>query len=97
MGVYSTRSNHQRGCQQADILKIHRERESELLDPVTAPDCKWVDIEFEQWLDNPVALAAIKTDPFFADFDLVRISRLSVVPVSAARWKRLIAMSTRPR
>ncbi len=53
----------------------------------------WVDIEFEQWLDNPVALAAIKADPFFADFDLVRISRLSVMPVSAGQWKRLIAMS----
>ena len=57
----------------------------------------WVDIEFEQWLDHPVVLAAIKADPFFADFDLVRISRLSVMPVRAGQWKRLVAMSAGPR
>lgn len=53
----------------------------------------WVDIEFGEWLKNPVTLASIKADPAFAEFDLVRISRLSVMPVSAGQWKRLIAMS----
>ncbi len=57
----------------------------------------WVDLQFEQWLDHPVGLAAIKADSFFADFDLVRISRLSVMPVSAGQWKRLVAMSTGSR
>lgn len=55
----------------------------------------WVDIEFAKWLTDPVPLAAIKADPFFADFDLVRISRLSVMPVSSAQWKRIVAMSAK--
>jgi predicted RNA-binding protein with PUA-like domain len=44
-------------------------------------------------LARPVTLAEIKADPFFADFALVRQGRLSVVPVSAAQWERLLAMS----
>ncbi len=54
-----------------------------------------VDIEFVKWLAEPVPLAAIKADPFFADFDLVRISRLSVMPVSSAQWKRIVKMSAK--
>ena len=34
-------------------------------------------------------LAAIKADPEFADLALVRMSRLSVMPVSDAHWARL--------
>lgn len=41
-----------------------------------------------------VTLAEIKSDPAFADFDLVRFSRLSVVPVPARLWKRLERMET---
>ncbi|MBO0697979.1 MAG: EVE domain-containing protein [Zavarzinella sp.] len=37
----------------------------------------------------PVTLAQIKADKSLADWDLVRLSRLSVVPVSAAQWKRV--------
>ena len=42
---------------------------------------------------RPVTLAEIKADPFFADWDLVRISRLSVMRVSPDQWRRLEAMS----
>jgi predicted RNA-binding protein with PUA-like domain len=55
-----------------------------------------VDLAFDEWLKSPVTLAAIKADPFFADFDLVRLSRLSVMPVSAAQWKRILAMAGTP-
>ncbi|ABU58450.1 EVE domain-containing protein [Roseiflexus castenholzii] len=44
-------------------------------------------------LPRPVALADIKADPAFADFALVRQSRLSVVPVTEAQWQRLLAMA----
>jgi predicted RNA-binding protein with PUA-like domain len=44
-------------------------------------------------LKNPVPLAAIKADKAFADWELVRISRLSVMPVSEAIWKKIEAMS----
>lgn len=42
---------------------------------------------------QPVTLAAIKADPSFREFKLVRQSRLSVVPVSAEHWKLLLKMS----
>lgn len=44
-------------------------------------------------LKNPVTLAAIKADPSFASWELVRISRLSVMPVSEEIWKKIEAMS----
>jgi predicted RNA-binding protein with PUA-like domain len=51
-----------------------------------------VDLEPGRPLPTPVSLAAIKADPAFKDFGLVRMSRLSVVPVPAELWKRLLAM-----
>jgi predicted RNA-binding protein with PUA-like domain len=44
-------------------------------------------------LPQPVTLAAIKAEPFFADFALVRQSRLSVVPVTPGQWRRLLEMA----
>ena len=46
-----------------------------------------------QPVKQPVTLAAIKADPKFKDFKLVRQSRLSVVPVSDEHWKLLMKMS----
>ena len=40
-------------------------------------------------LTRPVTLAEIKADPSFKMFALVRISRLSVMPVTDAEWKRI--------
>ncbi|MFO0800372.1 MAG: EVE domain-containing protein [Gemmataceae bacterium] len=40
-------------------------------------------------LATPVALAAIKADPAFAGWDLVRLPRLSVMPVTAEQWARV--------
>jgi predicted RNA-binding protein with PUA-like domain len=48
-----------------------------------------VDIGPVKKLPRPVTLKEIKADPFFKDFDLVRISRLSVMPVSDAQWTRI--------
>ena len=44
-------------------------------------------------LTSPVGLAIIKSDPLFADWELVRIARLSVMPVSETRWQRILALS----
>lgn len=52
-----------------------------------------VDVVPERKLARPVTLAAIKADPAFASFPLVRMSRLSVMPVSDAEWKRIEKMS----
>jgi predicted RNA-binding protein with PUA-like domain len=51
-----------------------------------------VDLEPGRLLPTPVSLAAIKSDPTFKDFGLVRMSRLSVVPVPEPLWKRLLGM-----
>ena len=48
-----------------------------------------VDIVPVRKLRRPVTLKEIKADPFFKDFALVRISRLSVMPVTDAQWKRI--------
>lgn len=60
----------------------------------TAASGGWVavDVRAIAPLPKPVSLAVIKADPVFADFALVRQSRLSVLPVSAAHWRRLLAM-----
>ena len=52
-----------------------------------------VDIVPEKKLRQPVTLAAIKADAAFASFALVRMSRLSVMPVSDAEWTRIEKMS----
>jgi predicted RNA-binding protein with PUA-like domain len=54
-----------------------------------------VDVVPERKLTRPVTLAAIKADPSFASFPLVRMSRLSVMPVTDAEWRRIEKMSER--
>ena len=44
-------------------------------------------------LPRPVTLAEIKADPAFKEFPLVRISRLSVMPVSDAEWARILQLA----
>jgi predicted RNA-binding protein with PUA-like domain len=52
-----------------------------------------VDVAPVQKLTRPVTLAEIKADSSFKDFPLVRISRLSVMPVTDAEWARIEKMS----
>ena len=42
---------------------------------------------------KPVTLAMIKGDPALQDFALIRQSRLSVVPVSAAHWQLILSLA----
>jgi predicted RNA-binding protein with PUA-like domain len=51
-----------------------------------------VDLKPVQPLAAPVALDRIKKDRRFADFELVKFSRLSVMPVSPGRFEALLAM-----
>ena len=44
-------------------------------------------------LPRPVSLEAIKADPTFSDWELVRISRLSVMPVPEPIWKKILKMA----
>ena len=52
-----------------------------------------VDIKPVRRLARPVTLAEIKAEKTFAEWELVRISRLSVMPVSPAHWRRIEELS----
>ena len=52
-----------------------------------------VDLRPLRRLPQPVTLVAVKADPAFADFALVRQGRLSVVPVTPEQWVKLLGMA----
>jgi predicted RNA-binding protein with PUA-like domain len=52
-----------------------------------------VDLKPKAKLAQAVTLDDIKADPTFAGFDLLRISRLSIVPVPPGMWKRIEQLS----
>ena len=54
-----------------------------------------VDIVPGKKLARPVTLAEIKGDPAFASFALVRMPRLSVMPVTDDQWARIERMASR--
>jgi predicted RNA-binding protein with PUA-like domain len=55
-----------------------------------------VDLRAGDRVPAPVPLSVIKSDPLFKDLALVRMPRLSVVPATAAQWKRLLQLARRP-
>jgi predicted RNA-binding protein with PUA-like domain len=52
-----------------------------------------VDVVADARLPTPVSLAAIKADAALAEMPLIRMSRLSVMPVTGDQWKRILAMA----
>lgn len=52
---------------------------------------KWVCVDMKALRDvkRPVTLAEMKADPGLAGFALLRLSRLSVVPVSEQHWRHI--------
>jgi predicted RNA-binding protein with PUA-like domain len=52
-----------------------------------------VDLKPKKKLARPVTLDDIKADKAFAGWDLLRISRLSVVPVPEAMWDHLLELA----
>jgi predicted RNA-binding protein with PUA-like domain len=48
-----------------------------------------VEVALVRSLPQPVPLSRIKADASLADFDLVRQSRLSVMPVTVSQWRRI--------
>jgi predicted RNA-binding protein with PUA-like domain len=57
----------------------------------TAASGPWVsvDLKAKNPLPKPVTLATVKTDPALANMALVRLSRLSVGPVTAEEWRHI--------
>lgn len=61
----------------------------------TADEGSWVAVELEagKAVKNPVTLAAIKANKKLADMKLVKLSRLSVSPVTKDEWDEIMEMS----
>lgn len=57
----------------------------------TAENGPWVSVDMRavRKMPKPVTLAAMKMDPALEGFALIRLSRLSVVPVSEAHWTHI--------
>jgi predicted RNA-binding protein with PUA-like domain len=51
-----------------------------------------VDLKSVAPMPKPVTLAAIRGEPRLADMALIKLSRLSVQPVTAAEWKLICQM-----
>jgi predicted RNA-binding protein with PUA-like domain len=54
-----------------------------------------VDIVPDAKLAAAVPLAMLKADPALGELPLIRNSRLSVMPVTAEQWKRILALGSR--
>jgi len=52
-----------------------------------------VDLKASRRLPRPVSLAQIKADKTFADLPIVRQGRLSVSPVTAPQWSKLLKLA----
>jgi predicted RNA-binding protein with PUA-like domain len=55
-----------------------------------------VDLRATGKLARPVTLDEVKKAAALKDFDLVRLPRLSVMPVSETQWKTLQALAAKP-
>jgi predicted RNA-binding protein with PUA-like domain len=60
----------------------------------TASEGDWscIDLVPVQPLRSPVSLATVKTDPALAEIALIRQSRLSVMPVTAKEYQRILKL-----
>jgi len=63
-------------------------------DPTTE-ETAWlaVDIKPVRKLKKPVTLAQIKAEPALAGMALIKLSRLSVSPVTPAEWKKILELA----
>ncbi|OGQ79482.1 MAG: ubiquinol-cytochrome C reductase [Deltaproteobacteria bacterium RIFCSPLOWO2_12_FULL_60_19] len=65
-------------------------------DPQTKdPKLLVVEIQVDKPLARPVTLAEIKADAKLKNFDLVRLPRLSIMPVSEEQWEIIEEMARR--
>jgi predicted RNA-binding protein with PUA-like domain len=58
-----------------------------------APTWYMVDVRAVEALRRPVTLPELKAAPALANMALLKVGRLSVVPVTAAEWELVLAMS----
>lgn len=99
--------NHMKAMKKGDLLFFYESMNGEpsivgivklikefYQDPTTTEDA-WVcvDVQYVEDMKRPVTLAEIKKNKKLAQMALVRISRLSVQPVTAEEWAEVLKMS----
>ena len=52
-----------------------------------------VDVKYKRQLDKPVSLEQMKKEKSFKNWELLKISRLSVMPVPKTIWAKIISLS----
>lgn len=65
-------------------------------DPNDSRGSWFVEVSPVRALPRPVSLSEIRSDPGFEGFTLLRMSRLSVMPVPEPMYARLLTLSERP-
>ena len=99
--------NHLRSMRRGDlVLYYHTGGEKQVVgmakvvreaypDP-TADEGNWVcvDLEPDRAVDPSVTLEQIRNEPALQDLALIRQSRLSVMPVTAEQWSRILRLRT---
>lgn len=74
------------------IVKVAKEHYQ---DPTTEEAWVWVDVQYVEAMKRPVTLKEVKANKKLAQMTLVRISRLSVQPVTEEEWEEVLQMATK--
>lgn len=76
------------------VVGIAKVSKTAVQDPTTTEDA-WVAVELQatKLVKNPVTLAAMKKEPTLANIGLIKIGRLSVMPVTDEEFARILEMS----
>ncbi|MDB5246569.1 MAG: ubiquinol-cytochrome reductase [Segetibacter sp.] len=76
-----------------EIVGIAKVAKEAYQDPTTE-DANWVVVDFKpvKKMKKPVTLATIKADPRLEGIALVKLSRLSVCPITDAEWETILEL-----
>jgi predicted RNA-binding protein with PUA-like domain len=82
------------GKEVVGVVQVVREAYPDATVQPDDPKGDWVCVDMQAVapFPKPVTLAAIKAEPKLADMALLKLSRLSVQPVTAAAWKLVCKM-----
>lgn len=78
-----------------EVVGVARVIKEYYQDPTT-DDARWVAVDLEpvETLKKPVTLAQVKADEYLQDISLVRQGRLSVMPLKAEEFDRILELSS---
>ena len=99
--------NNLKGMKEGDVVLFYHSNEGmcvvgvakvlrEFYQDPTTEDTNWVVVDLApvETLKNPVTLSQIKGDEYLKDISLVRQGRLSVMPLKAAEFDRILELGS---